>query len=256
MRKRFLQDLRKNSICINVYCFENKLTFPIYISNQKFENSMDLLQIFNGDKSHYVYIKNFDRFMFHQTKNKNKKYICKNCLQYFSSKNVLTEHKEVYLSINGAHSVRLENGTIDFKNNIKEILVPFKISVDFDCNLDSVEGYEGSYSKKYQDRIPSSFACKLVCADDKFTKPIVVFRGENSSYEFIRAILKEYKYCKKVMKKHFNKNLIMTKEEERQFQSNNSCWIFEKLVDDDDEKAKVHCHITGNLEAQLIGVVT
>ena len=40
---------------------------------------------------------------------------------------------------------------------------------------------------------------------DKFTKPIVVFRGENAAYKFIEAILKEFEYCKKVMKKHFKK---------------------------------------------------
>ena len=51
-----------------------KITFPIYISDQKFENSIDLLHIFHGEKSHYVYIKDFDRFMFHKTKSKNQKY--------------------------------------------------------------------------------------------------------------------------------------------------------------------------------------
>ena len=91
----------------DVFCYENKLTFPIYISSQKFENSKDLLLIIDGDKSHYVYIRDFNRFMFHKTKNKNKKYFCKSCLQCFSSKNVLTEHKKVCLSINGAQSVRL-----------------------------------------------------------------------------------------------------------------------------------------------------
>ena len=70
----------KNNICINVFCYKNGLTFPIYISDQKFENSMDLLLIFDGDKSHYVYIKYFDRFMFHKIKNKNKKYFFKSCL--------------------------------------------------------------------------------------------------------------------------------------------------------------------------------
>ena len=35
----------KNSICINVVCFENKLVFPIYISDQEFGNSMDLLLV-------------------------------------------------------------------------------------------------------------------------------------------------------------------------------------------------------------------
>ena len=44
------------------------------------------------------------------------------------------------------------------------------------------------------------------------------------------------------MKKHFNKNLIMSEEEE-QFQSSNTCWICEKLIDE--ENARDHCHITG-----------
>ena len=45
------------------------------------------------------------------------------------------------------------------------------------------------------------------------------------------------------MKNHFNKNLIMTEEEEN-FQSSNACSICEKLIEDDDEKVRDHCHIT------------
>ena len=60
-------------------------------------------------------IKNFDRFMFHKTKNKNKKWFFKSCLQCFSSENILTKHKEnCFLSINGKHSVKLEEGIIKF----------------------------------------------------------------------------------------------------------------------------------------------
>ena len=61
----------KNNICINVFGYDNRLVFQIYISDQKFENSMDLLLLIDNDKSHYVYIKNFDTFMFHKTKNQN-----------------------------------------------------------------------------------------------------------------------------------------------------------------------------------------
>ena len=100
--------------------------FPIFVSNQKFENSMDLLLIADGDKSHYVYIKDFDRFMFHKTKNKNKKYFCRSCLQCFSSNNVLTRHKEDCLSINGVQSVRLEKRTIEFKNYSNKYLFHLK----------------------------------------------------------------------------------------------------------------------------------
>ena len=35
----------KNNICINVFCYENNLVYPVYISNEKFENCTDLLMI-------------------------------------------------------------------------------------------------------------------------------------------------------------------------------------------------------------------
>ena len=50
--KDFSKIEKKNDICINVFCYENKLIFLIYISNEKFENSMDLLLVTDVDKSH------------------------------------------------------------------------------------------------------------------------------------------------------------------------------------------------------------
>ena len=99
--KKFSKIEVKNNISINVFCYENELLFPIYVTDQKFEDSRDLLLLIDDAKSHYAYIKDFGRFMFHKTKNKYKKYFCKSCLQCFSSKNVLTEHKEDCLIING-----------------------------------------------------------------------------------------------------------------------------------------------------------
>ena len=111
---------------------------------------MDLLLVTNSDKLHYVYIKDFNRFMFHKTKNKNKKYFCKSCLQCFSSINVLTEYKKVFLSINGAQSVRLGKGAIRFKNSFKQLPIAFKIYADFECTLKSVESFEVSYARKFK----------------------------------------------------------------------------------------------------------
>ena len=85
---------------------------------------------------------------FTKQKIKTKNYFCKSCLQCFSSRIVLTKHKEDCLSIKGAQSVKLEKGTIEFENYFKQIPVPFKIYADFECNLRDVESYEGSYTKK------------------------------------------------------------------------------------------------------------
>ena len=81
--------------------------------------------------------------------------------------------------------------TIKLKNYLKQIPVPFKFYAYFESNLKSVKSYEGSYSKKYQQHILCSFAYKLVCVYDEFTKPVVVFRGENAAYKIIESILKE-----------------------------------------------------------------
>ena len=47
---------KKNNISINVFCYENDLTYSVYVSDQKFKKCMDLLVISNENKSHYVYI--------------------------------------------------------------------------------------------------------------------------------------------------------------------------------------------------------
>ena len=108
-KKNILARLRKkNKICINIFGYKNGLVLSIYVSDQKFEDSIDLLLLINDFKSHYVYIKDFDRFMFHKTKIKNKKWFCKSCLQCSNSETVLIKHKENCLSINDKESVKLE----------------------------------------------------------------------------------------------------------------------------------------------------
>ena len=204
---------------------------------------MDLLLLIGNNKSHYVYIKNFNRFMFHKTKNKNKKWFCQSFSQCFNSENVLIKHKEN--CINDKQSVKLDEGIIKSENSFKQITVPFKIYADFECNLKKVKCNEGSYTEKYQDHIPCSFAYKIVCIDNKFTKPAIVYRGENATYEFIRAIFEEYKYCKKILEEYFNKSLIMTEEEENLFQKSNNCWICKKFITNDEDRVRDHSHVTG-----------
>ena len=61
-KEDFNKTEKKNNIRINVFGYENKLTLPIYISDQKFGISMDLLLVINENKLHYVHIKGFERF--------------------------------------------------------------------------------------------------------------------------------------------------------------------------------------------------
>ena len=58
-KKDYCRIERQSNICINVFCYENGLTYPVYVLDPKFHNCMDLLLISNENKSHYVHIKDF-----------------------------------------------------------------------------------------------------------------------------------------------------------------------------------------------------
>ena len=75
---------------------------------------MDFLLLIDNDKSHYLYIKDCDRFMFHEAKYQKKN----GFVQCFSSENVLIKHKENCLTINGKQSVKLEKGITKFENYV------------------------------------------------------------------------------------------------------------------------------------------
>ena len=178
--------------------------------------------------------------MFNKTKHKNKKLFCRNCLQCFTSERVLEEHRKICLEINGKQSVKLESGSIKFKNYFKEIAVPFKIYADTEFNLEknhiNNRDKNTSFTEKYQNHVPCSFAYKLVSINDKFSKPVVLDRRKNAIYKLIEAIREEYVY---------NINFIMSPEDESRFQSSRRSWICNKLFNEKNKKVRDHDHITG-----------
>ena len=47
------------------------------------------------------------------------------------------------------------------------------------------------------------------------------------------------------MTEYCNKNLIMTEEEENFLQKSNNCWICKKFINNNEEKVRANCHVTG-----------
>ena len=141
---------------------------------------MDLLQISDENKSHYVCIKDV-----------------KICIRDLSAIKENIKIKNTFVNI--VFSVRLKSGSIKFRNYQKKLGVPLKSYADFECTVRKVKSSDkssdrvdnDSYTEKYQDYIPCSFAYKVPCVDDKFSKPVVLYRGKIPVYKFINAILKE-----------------------------------------------------------------
>ena len=135
-QKQYNKIEKQNNININVFGYENKQAYPIYVSKEKFDDYMDLLLITEDNKQHYVYIKDFNRFMYNQSKHRERKHFCKYCLQCFSSEEILIRHKENCIMINGKQAIKMptnDNNILKFNNFHKQLDVPFVIYADFEA---------------------------------------------------------------------------------------------------------------------------
>ena len=103
-----------------------------------------------------------------------------------------------------------------------------------------------SYTEAYQTHEDCGYGYKVICCyDDKYSKYTCIYRGENAVYKFMEKMLEEVKYCKDVIKKHFNKPLVMTEDDEQHFKTMDGCHICGEKYTDKDVRVRDHCHITG-----------
>ena len=251
--KQYNKIEKHNEININVFGYEEKQKYPIYVSKEKYEDCMNLLLITENENKHYVLIKDFNKFMYNQTKHKERKHFCMHCLQCFSSERVLTDHKKNCIQVNGTQAIKMptkDDNILKFNNFHKQLPVPFVIYADFEAITEKIHGCQPnndkSFTEAYQKHTDCGYGYKVVCCyDDKYTKPVQIYRGEKAVYKFMEAMLDEVKYCKKIIKKYFNKPLRMTKDDEDKFQKADKCHICEKKYKKTDVRVRDHCHITG-----------
>ena len=121
-------------INVNVFGYWNKV-FPLYVSKTFNEQVLNVLLTSNEEKSHYVFIKDFNTLMYSEvnTKNAHKKHFWMSCLQNF--KEILNNDRKHCLLINDTQAVKYESGIIKLKNYEKQIPIPFKLYGDIECFL-------------------------------------------------------------------------------------------------------------------------
>ena len=259
-QKHYNKVEKQNSIRINVFGYENGQPFPIYISKETFKDQMNLLLITKDEKKHYVLIKDLNASMYNQSKHKERKHFCMYCLQCFSSERVLVKHANNCLTISGAQAINMPKqgeNILKFNNFHKQLPVPIVIYADFKAIKIKVQGCEQSeemkkeknkrsYTEAYQTHEDCGSTYKVICCyDDKYSKPIQTYRDENAVYKFMEKMLEEVEYCKAVIKKQFNKPLVMTKDGEQPFITMGGCHICREKYTDKDVRVRDHCHITG-----------
>ena len=250
---------KKNKININVFRYSDQNPYPIRVSSEKYDDHLELLLIAEEkaqpDKQHYVYIKDFNQFMYNFSNHKTKKYFCMHCLQCFYSAEHLENHKEDCLLLNGTQKIEMPppESKVYFKNHQKQLPEPFVIYADFEAITKKVSTCtppkEKSYAQAYQKHEASGFGYKVVCHyNQKYSKPAVIYRGDNVIEKFFEFLFREVKDCQEVISEKAKRRLVMTFEDEKDFQTSKKCWICERQYKPDEGEniaVRDHCHMTG-----------
>ena len=252
----------KNRTASESMCLVMKMDnhFPFTSSKRHSKDQMNLLLITKDEKKHYVLIKDLNAFMYNESKHKERKHFCMYCLQCFSSERILANHANNCLIINGAQAINMPKqgeNILKVNNFHKQLPVSFVIYADFEAITKKIQGCEQSeemkneknkrsYTEAYQTHEDCSYGYKVVCCyDDKYSKYTRIYRGENAVYKFMEKMLEEIECCKAVIKKHFNKPLVMTEVDEQNFKTMVGCHICGEKYTDKDVRVRDHCHIIG-----------
>ena len=251
----------QNNKTINVYGYDilfNKeikqqslSVYPIHLSKNLVTNYKDccnLLLIKDGEKSHYVLIKNMSALLEHNSKHKS--YVCPSCMKSYREEAKLDQHMTNGCTKFG-EKVELPSAEdskeyIQFKSIHKMLKKPFVIYADFESLLLNVEIDENASTQKYQKHEACGYAYKRVSTVDEFDKPLQLYRGdstENVAEHFINAIVKESDEIRDIMSKIIPMDL--TEDEEKQFKSSTSCYLCGIKYNDEDIKCRDHDHLTG-----------
>ena len=191
----------KNNLSINVYGVEDekKVIFPLCVTDSVVPGRhVDLLlHECNGDQ-HYSTIKNFSRLISGQSSNHGLAiYCCKKCLHAYSTKELLAVH-----AVDCCHVQRTKfplDPICHFTNIQKQLSAPFVVYADFESILKPVnEGVDvtqgvstgtASSTTVYQEHVSCSFAYKVVSSvDPDFSRPLVMYRGEDAADKFVRDL--------------------------------------------------------------------
>ena len=224
---------KMNKLSINVYGWERGKVIIHRLSDYKHSKLINVMIIEDSGKTHYVWIKHFNRLLASQEKNNHKHY-CERCLIGFQEENALVKHMD---DCNGIHerAIRIEMPTekkkiLKFQNHGKQLKSPWVMYADFEAITTKIEGpmqeNTVSFTQRTQLHEACGFALRAVRSDGETIGPIV-YRGPDAVQKFLEEAKKLEVEIKNMLKNR-EKKVFLTKEETIEYNKATTCWICEE----------------------------
>lgn len=131
---------------------------------------------------------------------------------------------------------------MEFKNFQNQIRISFCIYADFECiNKKPTSQSSNSTSTHLVEFEACGYSYQVVCTNDKYTKPPLVYRGTDATDKFLEDLFKEEAYITDIL--NDIEPLIMSEEAERKFRTTKNCYICNRIFNDKLIKVRDHDHV-------------
>ena len=212
------------------------------------EKSIILLMISDGQKWHYLVVKNLSRLLRGITSNHKEDFYCLNCFHSYRTKNKLEAHKKICVNHDYCHveMPTKNNNIIKYNHGEKSMKLPFVIYADLECLLEKmstcINNPNESYSTKINKHTPSGYSIFTHCLFDKSKNKLNYYRGKDCMKKFSKDLRE---HVTKIINYEKKKMIPLTAEEKIYHNKQKICYICKKEFSNNDKqnyKVRDHCH--------------
>ena len=220
-------------------------------NNLKCNKQVILLMITDGEKWHYLTVKNLLGLLKGITSTHEKDFYCLNCFHSYRTKNKLDSHKKIFENHDYCHveMPTKDNNIIKYNHGEKSMKVPFVIYAVLECLLAKmstcINNPNESSTTKRNKHTPSGYSIFTSCSFDESKNKLNYYRGKDCMKKFCKD-LKEH--ATRIINYEKKKIIPLTKEEKINYNDQQFCYICKKEFDKSDKKhhkVRHHCHYTG-----------
>ena len=216
--------------------------------------------ISDGQKWHYLVVKNLSGLLRGITSNHKEDFYCLNCFHSYITENKLESHKKICENHDYCHvEMRTkDNNIIKYNHGEKSMKVPFIIYADLECLLEKmstcINNPNESSTTKINKHTPSGYSIFTRFSFDESKNKLNYYRGKDCMKKFCKY-LKEH--AMRIINYEKKKIIPLTKEEKINYNDQKVCYICKKEFDTIDTagpsslerkknyKIRDHFHYTG-----------
>ena len=224
------------------------------------EKQIILLMISDGQKWHYLVVKNLSRLLRGITSNHKEDFYCLNCFHSYRTENKLEAHKKICENRDYCHveMPTKNNNIIKYNHGEKSMKLLFVIYADLECLLEKmstcINNLNESSTTKINKHTPSGYSIFTHCSFDKSKNKLNYYRGKDCMKKFSKDLRE---HVSKTINYEKKKMIQLTTEEKIYHNKQKICYICKKEFNNNDMaelssverkknyKVRDHCHYMG-----------